>query len=231
MAFGQWVSRSGRTWIHLRFSSKDVSTSVKDFPILPVLMFCGFKEFYFQVNTKLVHRKHKVKEFCQSGRNCSPGAVFTTDERLCVPEAIPCSRLDGETRVPVASPPLSTCCKGRWHSVLTCSLYLIGIPHISEHDSSKCPYGYNIHAQTSCFQGRKIKTLVRNKEGFPGGSVVKNLPANAGDAGSVLGLGRSPGRGDDSPLQYSLPRKSHWTEEPARRQSTGLQKSQTWLSD
>ena len=33
---------------------------------------------------------------------------------------------------------------------------------------------------------------------FPGGTVVKNLPANAGDAGdlvSISGLGRSPGRG------------------------------------
>ena len=29
--------------------------------------------------------------------------------------------------------------------------------------------------------------------GFPGGSVVKNPPANAGDAGSISGLGRSPG--------------------------------------
>ena len=29
--------------------------------------------------------------------------------------------------------------------------------------------------------------------GFPGGSVVKNLPASAGDAGSIPGLGRSPG--------------------------------------
>ena len=28
---------------------------------------------------------------------------------------------------------------------------------------------------------------------FPGGSVVKNLPPNAGDAGSIPGLGRSPG--------------------------------------
>ena len=31
--------------------------------------------------------------------------------------------------------------------------------------------------------------------GFPGGSRVKNLPANAGDEGSVPGLGRSPGEG------------------------------------
>ena len=39
--------------------------------------------------------------------------------------------------------------------------------------------------------------------GFPGGSVVKNPPANAGDAGSIPGLGRSPGEGNGHPLQYS----------------------------
>ena len=44
---------------------------------------------------------------------------------------------------------------------------------------------------------------VSRLEGFPGGSVVKNLPANAGDVGSIPGLGRSPGEGNGSPLQYS----------------------------
>ena len=39
--------------------------------------------------------------------------------------------------------------------------------------------------------------------GFPGGSVVKNLPANAEDLGSIPGLGRSPGGGYGNPLQYS----------------------------
>ena len=39
--------------------------------------------------------------------------------------------------------------------------------------------------------------------GFPGGSVVKNLPANAGDVGSIPGLGRSPGEGNGNPLQFS----------------------------
>ena len=42
--------------------------------------------------------------------------------------------------------------------------------------------------------------------GFPGGSMVKNLPANAGatgDAGSITGSGRSPGEGNVNPLQYS----------------------------
>ena len=41
--------------------------------------------------------------------------------------------------------------------------------------------------------------------GFPGGSVVKNPPANAGDMSSILGLGRSPGVGNGNPLQYSGP--------------------------
>ena len=42
--------------------------------------------------------------------------------------------------------------------------------------------------------------------GFPGDLVVKNLPANAGDAGetgSISWLGRAPGGGNGNPLQYS----------------------------
>ena len=42
--------------------------------------------------------------------------------------------------------------------------------------------------------------------GFPGGSVVKNPPANAGDTrnrDSIPGLARSPGEGNSNPLQYS----------------------------
>ena len=35
--------------------------------------------------------------------------------------------------------------------------------------------------------------------------VVKNLPANAGDADMIPGLGRSPGGGHGNPLQYSCP--------------------------
>ena len=33
--------------------------------------------------------------------------------------------------------------------------------------------------------------------------MVKNLPANAGDAGSIPGSGRSHGEGNGNPLQYS----------------------------
>ena len=39
--------------------------------------------------------------------------------------------------------------------------------------------------------------------GLPGGSVVKNPSANAGDVGSVPKLERSPGEGNGNPLQYS----------------------------
>ena len=38
---------------------------------------------------------------------------------------------------------------------------------------------------------------------FPGGSVVKNPPASAGDDGSIPGSGRSLGEGNGNPLQYS----------------------------
>ena len=43
------------------------------------------------------------------------------------------------------------------------------------------------------------------RRGFPGGSVVKNPPGNAGDTevvGSIPGSGRSPGVGNGNPLQY-----------------------------
>ena len=39
--------------------------------------------------------------------------------------------------------------------------------------------------------------------GFPGGSVVKNLCANAGDVGSIPGSGRFPGEGNGNPLCHS----------------------------
>ena len=57
--------------------------------------------------------------------------------------------------------------------------------------------------------------------GFPGGSAGKEFVCNVGNLGSVFGLGRSPGKGNSYPLQYS-----------------GLENSvdyspwgQTWLND
>ena len=40
-------------------------------------------------------------------------------------------------------------------------------------------------------------------QGFPGGSVVKNPPANTGDMGLTPGLGRSLGEGEGNQQQYS----------------------------
>ena len=61
------------------------------------------------------------------------------------------------------------------------------------------------------FQFGKTKSIwrwvpVMVAQGFPGGSVVKNLLANAGDAGHVgliPGSERSPGGGNSNPFQYS----------------------------
>ena len=41
------------------------------------------------------------------------------------------------------------------------------------------------------------------KMGFPGGTVVRNPPANARDMGSIPESGRSPGGGNGNPLQYA----------------------------
>ena len=65
--------------------------------------------------------------------------------------------------------------------------------------------------------------------GFPGGSVVKDPPANTGDADLILESGRSPGEGDGNPLQYSC-LENPWTEEPGGLQSTGSQSGRTRLS-
>ena len=43
----------------------------------------------------------------------------------------------------------------------------------------------------------------KKSKAFPGGSVVKNLPANAGDTGWIPGSGRSSGEENGNPLQYS----------------------------
>ena len=48
-----------------------------------------------------------------------------------------------------------------------------------------------------------IFTLLPQNRSFPGVAVQKSLPANAGEAGSIPGMERSPGEGNGNPLQYS----------------------------
>ena len=78
----------------------------------------------------------------------------------------------------------------------------------------------------------KIKTKINKwdlsklNKGFPGGTVVKNLPANAGDAedvGLIPGSGKSPEGGNgthSSILAWKIP----WTEETGGLQSAGSQR-------
>ena len=54
--------------------------------------------------------------------------------------------------------------------------------------------------QYSCPRKKRAQ---RNILGFPGGSEVKASAWNAGDLGSILGSGRSPGEGNGNKLQYS----------------------------
>ena len=50
----------------------------------------------------------------------------------------------------------------------------------------------NIHFQKLNFKIKYFKIYLYKVE-FPGGSVIKNPPVNAGDVGLIPGLGRSPG--------------------------------------
>ena len=60
--------------------------------------------------------------------------------------------------------------------------------------------------------------FIEEYPGFPGGSVVRNPPASAGDTGSIPGWGRSP---EEEMATHSiiLAWKFPWTEEPDGLQS------------
>ena len=78
---------------------------------------------------------------------------------------------------------------------------------------------YNLHVKFF-----KISFLL--KESLPHGSAGKKSACNAGDIGNtglIPGSGRSPGGGNDNPLQCSC-LKISWTEEPGRLQSKGSQR-------
>ena len=62
--------------------------------------------------------------------------------------------------------------------------------------------------------------------GSPGGSVIKNPPANVGDPGSVPGLGGSPRGGNGNPTPIFLPGEFH----RQRSYSSWVEKSQQDLA-
>ena len=70
----------------------------------------------------------------------------------------------------------------------------------------------NMHQRTSSLKGKEQRTIYLGKsylnsskpsQGFPGGSLRKTPPADAGDVGSSSVLGRASGVGNASPLHYS----------------------------
>ena len=58
---------------------------------------------------------------------------------------------------------------------------------------------YHFLNENNQFASPLLHTILR----APGGSDSKQSACNAGDPGSISGLGRSPGEGHDNPLQYS----------------------------
>ena len=76
----------------------------------------------------------------------------------------------------------------------------------------------------------KFYPRLMNEKGFPGGSDGKESACNAGDLGSIPGLGRSPGKRNGNPLQYSclgnsMDREAWWVT------VHGATKSHTQLSN
>ena len=77
---------------------------------------------------------------------------------------------------------------------------------------------------------QKNKKHLWQELGFPGGPAAKNQPANARDASSIPGSGRSPGEGNGNPLQYSC--LGNPMDRGAWRAAVhGVTQSQTQLSD
>ena len=78
------------------------------------------------------------------------------------------------------------------------------------------------------FSRNNNQRILRVLLGLPHTSVVKNLPANAGDMVSIPGLERPPGRGNGTPIQYSC-LGNPMDRGPWQATVHGVTKSQIWL--
>ena len=77
----------------------------------------------------------------------------------------------------------------------------------------------------------KVWCLVEVLGGFPGGTTVKNPPVNAGDAGLMPGLGRSPGEENGSQESQDSCLGNPWTRGAWRAAVHGVVRSRTRRSD
>ena len=99
------------------------------------------------------------------------------------------------------------------------------------HNSHLCIFILNLQVIISFSRWEKKKEALDSCTGFPRGSVVKNPPASAGDAGDVgliPGSGRSPGGGHGNPSQYSCLQNS-MNRGAWQAMVHGVAKSQSWL--
>ena len=69
------------------------------------------------------------------------------------------------------------------------------------------------------------------RSGIAGGSNGKESTCNAGDLGSIPGLGRSPGEGHGNPLQYSCLENPHGQSSLAGCGPWGLRVGHTWVNE
>ena len=101
-----------------------------------------------------------------------------------------------------------------WNNIKRSNIQIIGVPEIEkfrQRKLKKLAKSYQNLANSINFKDSrcsentkqdKFKEHYRHIMGFPGGSDGKEFTCNAGDLGSVPGLGRSPGGGHGNPLQY-----------------------------
>ena len=125
---------------------------------------------------------------------------------------MPIDDLDGEVMITMVQGARWVHCKGRGQ----------GRTHSQAPRPRPCQHlllqwiPYNLRVQERilteifpvCNQGSIEKKGLNKQVGFPSGSAVKDLPANAGNVGSIPGLGRSPGGGNGNPPQYSCLKNS-----------------------
>ena len=145
-----------------------------------------------------------------------PGSSSSISQTLQAPEKTFPSVLGGPTALQSMGPLVAhvTHRKSRWH--------------LSHYFSLSCLLPITSRISPSWLRHRKSPPSGLCM-GFPSGSVLKNLPASAGDLGSTPGSGRSLGEGNGYPLQYSslensMDRGAWWAT------AHGVAKSQTQLS-
>ena len=94
-------------------------------------------------------------------------------------------------------PSMTTCASQHRNSFMRKSRLIY--PYYSFQHDRYCSNPRNENA----FLKLKFDSLYATFRDLPDGSVVKNLPANAGEMGSIPGLWNSPGKRNGNPFQYS----------------------------